>query len=196
MICLFLATAAAEDLPAEAVATWQALSRSTTLQADFTQIRTSSLLTQPLTTTGTLVFQRPEKMAWTTLAPVRSTFVMDGSKVGMAYPDLDMREEIDLGGNPDVASLVTSMMVWLGGDLEKVSQDYTLTWIPGSPTRALLEPKEETLSAIISSLELHIDATPQIVEVRITEPDGDTVHIAFSDVKTDEALAEGVFELP
>ena len=135
MITTLLALAVAEELPPDAVATWEALNAPKTLSASFTQTRTSSLLTQPLVTTGTLAFERPEKMAWTTVAPVRSTFVVEGTQVGMAYPDLGVREEIDLGTNPEVASLVTSMMVWLGGDLQQVQQDYTLSWMPGSPRR-------------------------------------------------------------
>ncbi|HJN76102.1 MAG TPA: outer membrane lipoprotein carrier protein LolA [Myxococcota bacterium] len=196
MLLSVLALGLAAELPADAVTTWDALNRPGTLQADFTQIRTSSLLKEPLETKGRLVFSRPQKMAWTTTAPLSSTFVVDGTKVGMSYPDLGVREEIDLGTNAEVASLVTSMMVWLGGDLDQVQQDYTLTWTPGPPTTALLEPKDERLRSIISTLELHIDTTPQISEVVITEPDGDTVRIAFENVKLDAALPEGAFVLP
>ena len=197
MFLSVLALAAAEELPADAAATWQALNDPKTLQADFTQVRTSSLLKAPLETHGHLAFHRPEKMAWTTVTPVRSTFVVEGTKVGMSYVDLGVRVEIDLGTNPEVASLVTSMMVWLGGDLDQVQQDYTLTWVSGSPAKALLAPRDETLKAIIASLELHIDgAPPQITHVVITEPDGDTVEIAFENVRLDEVLGEGAFELP
>jgi len=184
-----------ETLPPNAITAWQALSAVQTLQATFTQERTSRLLTKPLVAEGELRFARPGKMAWVTSTPGRSTFVMDGTRVGMAWPDLDMREEIDLASSPEMASLVAATMVWLGGDLARVQEDYEVAWTDGTPASVLLTPRSAPLSGIIGTLELTV-TVPVIEQVVITEPDGDRVQIRFSDVKIDQPLDAGAFLLP
>jgi outer membrane lipoprotein-sorting protein len=181
----------------DALRTWTELSEVRTLQASFVQIRTSRILTRPLESRGTLRFSQPDRMAWAVEHPASSTFVMEGTRVAMAYPDLGVREELDLGGNADVAALIQATMVWLGGDLERVRRDYTVEWKGGTPAIVVLRPKVSALSAIIATLELTIEREPTIIrEVRITEPDGDTVEIRFADVKLGEALPADAFSLP
>lgn len=195
MFLLLSTLTAAADLPPEAVATWKALDANTSLSAEFTQVRHSKLLSKPIESSGTLAFERPDRMAWTVTAPARSTFVLDGTKVGMAYPDLGMREEIDLASNAEVASLVQGMMVWLAGDLETVSQDYDIAWASGTPAVATLTPKDDALKAIIGTLDLSI-ADTTIQKVVITEPDGDRVEIAFTNVTANAPLGPEAFALP
>lgn len=191
---LWIAASLAQEPPAEAMKAWEELSAPSTLQAEFVQVRTSRLLSQPIQSTGTLAFEKPDRMAWSVATPARSTFVMDGSTVGMAFPDLGVRESIDLSSNAEVASLVAGMMVWLGSDLQRVQQDYTLTW---ETDHAVLVPKDEQLKGIIGSLDLKLTGSPKRIDtVTIVEPDGDTVVITFSEVKTDQALPAGTFTLP
>jgi outer membrane lipoprotein-sorting protein len=191
---LWIAAALAEEPSAEALAAWRELSAPATLQAEFVQVRHSRLLSQPIESTGSLAFEKPDRMAWSVRTPARSTFVMDGTQVGMAFPDLGVRESIDLSSSPDVASLVAGMMVWLGSDLERVQQDYTLTW---ETDHAVLVPKDDKLAAIIGSLDLRLTGSPKRIDrVTIVEPDGDTVTITFSEVKADQALPAGTFDLP
>ncbi|MCP4809572.1 MAG: outer membrane lipoprotein carrier protein LolA [Proteobacteria bacterium] len=195
MFLPLLALTQAAELPPEAIATWAALDANSSLSADFTQVRHSQLLSRPITSSGTLAFERPDRMAWTVTAPARSTFILDGAKVGMAYPDLGMREEIDLASNAEVASLVQGMMVWLGGDLETVSKDYDVAWASGTPSVATLTPKDDKLSAIIGTLDLSI-AESTIQKVVITEPDGDRVEITFDNVTPNATLGSEAFALP
>lgn len=196
MFLPLLAWVHAAELPPEAVTTWAALDANASLSADFTQVRHSKLLSKPITSSGHLAFARPDRMAWTVTSPARSTFVLDGTKVGMAYPDLGMRDEIDLASNAEVASLVQGMMVWLGGDLETVSKDYDVAWTSGSPAVATLTPKDARLSAIIGTLDLTIADGPTIEKVVITEPDGDRVEITFTSVVPNAELAAEAFALP
>ncbi len=190
------APATEDSLPAEAVAAWQELSQVRSLKARFVQTRSTKLLTRPLESSGVLRFQRPDKLAWQMETPGRSLMVMDGSRVGMAYPDLGVREELDLADQPEVAGLVQGMMVWLAGDLEQVSASYQLQWQPGPPRSALLTPRDETLAAIIASLELRLDGDPlQVQHVRLVEPDGDVVEIALHDLHVDPELPADAFQL-
>ena len=191
---LFLPLLLASDVPAEATAVWARMAEVKSLEADFTQVRHSSLLARPFSSTGTLRFERPGRLAWAVEEPARSTFVMDGTVVGMWYPDLAVREEIDLSGTPEAAGLVQGMMVWLGGDLAQVTQQYEMTW---SPPTATLTPKDETMRSMVDHMVLTVGGEPPLVTgVVIVEPDGDKVEITLENIRIDPALPPDAFTLP
>ncbi len=191
---LLLPLMLASDVPPEALATWARMAEVNRLQADFVQVRYSRLLSKPFSSSGTLRFERPGRLAWTVEEPSPSTFVMDGTRVGMWYPDLGVREEIDLSGSPETARLVQGMMIWLGGDLDQVTEQYEFSWT--APT-ATLTPKETSMKVIVDRLELTIGGEPPLVTaVVIHEPDGDRVEITLQNVQIDPALPANAFDLP
>jgi outer membrane lipoprotein-sorting protein len=200
-LALVAASLAADPLPQEAVEVWEAMSQVRSLEASFRQSRTTTLLAQPLVSTGTLRFARPDRLAWVVQTPGRSTMVVDGSKVGMSYPDLGVHEQLDLAGDPDAERLVRSMMVWLAGDLEQVQADYAVQFAAapaGSEALhlATLEPRSPTMAALISKLELSIGGEPlRVLAVTMHEPDGDRVDITMHDVQLDPQLPPDAFGL-
>ena len=196
-LILLAPVALAADTPPEAVAVWNAMSSVRTVSATFTQVQHRSLLSKPLESTGTLAFTRPDRILWKVEQPAASVFVIDGTKVGMAYPDLGVREEMDLDGNPDAERLTRGLMVWLAGDLEQVTRDYHVTWAPGPPSVATLVPRDELLLGLLSKLELTISGEPPRVDrVVMFEPDGDRVEITLSDLVLDPTLPPDTFKLP
>ncbi len=202
-LLVLTAAHAGDDLPPQAVEAWRAMSVVRSLEASFEQSRTTTLLTQPLVSTGTLRFVRPDKLAWIVEQPGRSTMVVSGSKVGMSYPDLGVYEQLDLAGDPDAERLVRSMMVWLAGDLEQVSRDYGLVWAAapaGGPEGALhlatLSPRDPTMAALVSRLELTLGGEPlRVLAVTMHEPDGDRVDIVMHDVRLEPDLPDDAFSI-
>lgn len=195
---MLLATAtAAEPVPPEAAAAWEAMSQVGSLEARFTQVRHSSLLAAPLQSEGVLRFRRPDALAWVVTEPARSTMIMLGDNVGMAFPDLGVQQELDLSSDPDTARLVGSMMIWLTGDLEAVTQSYAITWeaAEGGGT-AHLRPTDPAMAALIASMDLSIAGEPPRIEaVVLHEPDADRVEITLHDVKIDPDFPADAFSL-
>ncbi len=194
---LSTAVAAPPELPPEARAAWEAMASVDALEAHFVQVRTSRLLGRPLESRGVLRFARPDRLAWIVESPSPSTFVLVGDRVGIAYPELGVRDEVDLSDNPDMARLVRGMMVWLSGDLAAVQRDYLASWTPGSPARAHLVPTDARLARLFRSIDLSIDGDPaRVTAVDMLEPDGDTVHIELTDFRTGLEFEAGAFALP
>ena len=194
---LIAPVALAAEPPAEAVVAWEAMSQVRSVQASFTQVQHRSLLAFPLESTGTLAFTRPDRILWRVEKPAPSIFVIDGTKVGMAYPELGVREEMDLHGNAEAERLTRGLMVWLAGDLEQVTRDYDVAWVPGPPSVAVLTPKDPTLRELLSELELTVSGEPPRVEqVVLHEPDGDRVEIRLTDLVLDPELPPDTFRLP
>jgi outer membrane lipoprotein-sorting protein len=190
----------AGELPPEAVAAWQQMNQVKRIEARFEQSRASSLLTKPLVSTGTLRFERPDKLAWVVETPGKSVMILDGSKLGMAYPDLGVREEIELGGDPNVERLVRGMLIWLAGDLDQLRQDYDVTWQAGKGSEgmdlAVLKPRDPAVAHLMGQLNLSIGGQPlQVRAVQVIEPDGDLVNIRLFDIRVDPTLPAAAFSL-
>lgn len=184
-------------LPPEAVATWAELDRVQRLRAHFEQVQYRSVLSRPLASTGTLSFERPNQVRWEVERPARSLFVMNGTNVGTALPDLGHRESIDLAASPEAARFVQGLMVWLGGDLAAVQRDYTAVWKSGPPAVLVLTPRDPALVRLLASITLTLGGSPpQIERVVLVEPGGDRVEITFSAIERDPVLPDGTFVLP
>jgi outer membrane lipoprotein-sorting protein len=56
-------------LPPEAVSAWAELDRVSRLRARFEQVQHRSVLSRPLVSTGTLSFERPNRVRWGSRSP-------------------------------------------------------------------------------------------------------------------------------
>lgn len=174
-------------LPARALAVdatiWAELGRVRTLEARFTQVQTRAILKAPLTSEGEVRFARPDTLSWTVTTPARSTFSLAGSVAKMEYPDLGLKETIDLAAVPDANRLATSLMVWLRADAVAVERDFSVAY---GATTATLTPRDPRLAALLARMELDFAPDPwRVRTVRLWEPDGDRVEIRFDAVKLD-----------
>lgn len=191
------AAIAGDEVPPEARAAWTAMSEVQSLEARFRQVRTTRLLAEPVRAEGILRFQRPDRLAWILESPGRSVLVMRGTTVGLSYPDLGVRQELDLEDDPEMERLARGMMVWLAGDLDAVARDYRIGWEAREDGDvALLTPRTEVLGGLIRDISLTIGGTPpQVSRVVLREPDGDTVDIEIYDVHPGVPLSESDFGL-
>ena len=179
---------------------WAELAAHQRLSANFTQVQHRSILSMPIESTGRLAFARPGKLLWRVDSPATSIFVMSAGRIGMAYPDLGVRQEVDLSKDPDAMRLVEAMMVWMDGDYERVTADYDLTWTPAvdGTASAVMTPTNDKLKPLIARIELTITAAPdrRVASVSVVEPDDDRVDITLIDVEIDPELSAATFELP
>jgi len=170
------------------------------LSANFQQVQHRSILSMPIESTGRLAFSRPARLMWRVDTPATSIFVMTQGKMGMAYPELGVRQEIDLSKDADAMRLVEAMMVWMDGDYDAVTENYSVSWSPqeDGTAQATLTPTNERLKPMISTITLGISAGPghHVQRVVIVEPDEDRVEIDLVDIQIDPNLPADTFELP
>lgn len=175
---------AASLAPAPALAVdatvWTELARTHELTASFTQVQRRAVLKAPLSSTGTVHFSRPQELDWVVESPSKSSFTLKNSIATMAYPELGMKETIDLASVPDASRLATSLLVWMQADASAVDRDFTVTY---TESGAHLVPRDGQLKKLLASIDLTLAASPwRVTAVKLSEPSGDTVDIAFSNV--------------
>lgn len=163
---------------------WAELARVQKLEAHFEQVQTRKVLKQPLTSHGTVSYDRPKSaLLWQVTDPAKSTFSLIGAVAKMDYPDLGMSDTIDLAQVPDANRIASSMLVWMKADASAVSRDFDVTY---SAEAAALKPKDKTLAGLLAEIRIQFTPGPWRVRgVDLVEPDGDLVHIVFSGVKLD-----------
>ncbi len=159
---------------------WTELAKTKDLSASFTQVQHRAVLKAPLTSTGTVHFSRPQELDWVVQTPSRSSFTLKNSIATMSYPDLGMTDTIDLASVPDANRLAMSLLVWMQADASAVDRDFTVTY---SSTGARLVPKDAQLKKLLASIDLTLVPSPwRVTAVELTEPSGDQVEIAFTNV--------------
>ncbi len=164
------------------------------LRADFIQVQERRLLRAPLTSTGTLAFERPDKLRWEVSGAAASVFVVSGTEVSARMPGVDRVVHLDLATQPQLAGLVTGLTVWLAADAAVLRERYDVT-LPEERV-AVLSPRDPILRQALSTLTVRVDPTGAYVsQVELMEPDGDRTTITLTSVDLESALPAATFLL-
>jgi len=184
LLALALVTlVAADDPAAKALDDLVAASNDIqSLEAGFTQVTEIKAFKEPVTSTGTLRYERDGAIVWSYQAPHRMDFTIEGSKARLVYPDFGEEQEFDLDTNEQFRPMMESMFVWLGGDPAVVRKAYEIS-LDGSTLQ--LVPHSELIRGFVSRIRITFDEQHVVQRVEIEEPDGDATRIQFEyrDVK-------------
>lgn len=162
------------------------------LEADFVETKTLALLAAPLTSKGTLYFERPGRLARHVTEPSSSQVVITPTRLQMTDASGKV-ERIELGARPDVKLFVESFVKVLAGDERALSSLYAITFKPagafkpaaGKATSAAaqwqmtLTPRPSPskpsrgISAFIAKL-IIVGRGPSVDRIDVVETSGDT----------------------
>jgi outer membrane lipoprotein carrier protein len=190
LVGLFLSgRALAADALHDALDRLQARYESTrTLTADFTQTVESRTLATPLSSHGTVAFEKPDRMRWSYAAPDEQLIVGDGTTLWIYQPGDKQVIEAPLGE----AFHATTPVTFLAG-LGRLDRDFDASLERDEPERWVLKlvPRKDagigTLGLVVSKKDAAIE------EARITDPLGTTTRIAFSHEKLNASLDAALF---
>ncbi len=149
------------------------------MEAQFTQIKELQAFKEPVTSTGTLVYDRGGKVVWSYRTPARMNFELSGSTARIVYPDLGEEQEFNLEADERFRPMVESMFVWLNGDMTTVNDAYEMGAGP-EPRTLQMTPRSELIKGFVQRIVLHYEEGLQVDEVHIYEPDGDSTIIRFT----------------
>ncbi|MBR6345797.1 MAG: outer membrane lipoprotein carrier protein LolA [Bacteroidales bacterium] len=136
-----------------------------TLQADFTQVKNSSMLSSPLTSRGQLSFAAPGKVRWEVLSPVQKVSVFDSSDRRFALFNFDFSQFISA-----------------------VSDD-------GEKYEVRLSPTGRDMAKLFRALILTcLKSSGQVTGVILVDTEGDTTQLQFSNIRRDCDIDPKIFE--
>ena len=159
-----------------------------TLSMDFRQTVESTTLATPLTTHGTVAFEKPNRMRWNYAAPDEQVIVGDGDTLWIYQPADKQVIKAPLGE----AFRATTPVTFLAG-LGKLERDFETSLDRDEPDRWLvrLVPRQDAGIGTLRLTVLKKDAA--IAEAQIVDPLGTTTRIAFSNERRNVPLDAALF---
>jgi outer membrane lipoprotein-sorting protein len=165
----------------------------TTLTASFTETSTSPLLTKPLVASGTVVVERPARVALRYTMPDERTVIIDGDRMTISWPSAKIRSTRDIG-----ATQRRIQKYFVDGSPRELRShfDVTAREAQDRPGTYLVQmvPKRKQIQEGITRLELWLDrGTLLLAAMRMTFPAGDTKLMTFTDVKPNVPVDPSMF---
>jgi outer membrane lipoprotein-sorting protein len=163
-----------------------------TLTATFVETTTSALLAKPLTARGTVVVERPSRVALAYTEPIERFVIVDGDRLTLTWPSRGMRQTRDIGAAQQRVQkyFVDSSPTELRTHFDITAQ--VATDRPGYVITFL--PKRKQIKEGVARLDLWIDPTSLLMtSMKMTFPNGDTKLMTFTDVKANAPIDPTAF---
>lgn len=152
------------------------------LTADFTEERTTQFLRTPISTSGTIAFQAPNKFRRDLKGKNSSLTVCNGNELWIYYPGLKQAEHYTLGQKQFFDDSIAALTAGL--NFQNVDKFFRVTVArEGAGHRVLLTPKSGSLRKIVSTLAVWMDAEGNIQKTDATLPKGDRVVTTYQNVR-------------
>lgn len=140
-------------------------SAAKTLTADFTQVKNSSMLSAPITSTGRLCFSTPGLVRWEVLTPVQKVSVFNSSDRRIALLNFDFSQ--------------------FRSSVSDNGQSYEVR----------LSPTSKDLTKLFRAVILHcLKSSGQVTGVILVDTEGDTTSLEFKNIKRDCEIDPKLFE--
>lgn len=170
LVCsLYLSTAAADTF--DTAALMNLLSTAPDTEVAYTEKKYSTLLTEPLTSSGTLSYRRPDTIEKTILTPRKEQYRIIGRDLIITRPDSEKR--YPLASQPLLAALAASLRGVLTGNLNLLNQYYRSA-VEGDSQAWRLEliPLNKETRRYLQQITI-IGQTQHITQINIQETSGD-----------------------
>lgn len=166
-----------------------------TLQADFRQEKELALLAQPEVSTGSFVYSKPNDVLWTYQSPKPVVMLISKGWLTTYYPNLRKAERLEVSRYQD--RIFRYMAA--SAALEELGKYFDFTFIESKrdPFYTLeLTPKTKTVGRRVKKIKIWIDRGSYLTtKFEYVEGDGDLTRYEFSNVRVNEPVARGTFEL-
>lgn len=162
------------------------------LTTDFVQQKHMTFLSEPIETSGNMVFEAPDKLLWKYTKPYNYSIVFKENKV--LINNEGSINTVEVGNNKTFEKINQLIVGSVSGNLFD-DDEFTISYFKSETfNSAIFIPKTSSIKEYISRLELYFDKkNTSITEVKLIEPSEDFTHIVFKNKKTNIHLDENTF---
>lgn len=162
------------------------------LESDFTQERTLSIMNGALVSSGKFYYKKPGFMKWDQVSPSPYYFILNGNKVIR----FDGKKVKEIPANsPQVSHFKDFIMGTVSGSLFTNDQFETTFTKDGNFVNINLIPVNKAMKNRISNLNLVFDYDKMILlNLTIFEAGGDKTKIRFTNQKTNTITSNSIFQ--
>jgi outer membrane lipoprotein-sorting protein len=162
---------------------------------ELTQERHLKLFTEPLTSEGFMLIERPDRIRWETTAPYQSILLGDKKSVAQFEFADGKWQKLKLGFPQMLQRVMDQMSLMNQGKLDALTGDYTISVSTNRETILTLVPKDENARSVLASIEVKMAPDFSTTrEVVMNEPNGDFTRIIFNKEKRGVNFPPGTFD--
>jgi outer membrane lipoprotein carrier protein len=169
-----------------------------TVQADFVQEKTLSVLNHTLTIKGHFALQKPNRLVWIVREPVKYAVRIDGDEIRQWDEDTNQVQVIHLGGDPTFQAVTQQLQAWFMGDYKILAESYDVEEQGADPLRLGFVPKPDTMVAkVLKRVDLTFGKDDLYIDKMVVqEAGGDLTTLQFNNTKLNQPIPKETWEIP
>ncbi len=147
-----------------------ALAQNKASQVDFVEKKYLASLSQPVESSGQLLYTAPSRLEKRTVKPRPEVLIIDGDTLSVERNGT--RRSISLSSYPEVAAFTESLRGTLSGNLDALSRSYKVV-LDGKPAqwRLTLLPSDQKIAALVSRVT--VDGHDALIDtIEVLQADG------------------------
>ena len=149
------------------------------LEADFQEEKTVHLMNKPISSTGKVWFQKPNKFRREVKGNSPSITVSDGQQLWIYYPKFQSAEHYSLGKHSPLDAGIAALTAAL--NLENVENSYHITASKqDSGYQLQLAPRNPSLKRLLKTFDIQMNASLQVQRTEMVQPNGDHIVTVYS----------------
>jgi outer membrane lipoprotein-sorting protein len=166
-----------------------------TLTAHFTETTTSSLLTRPLVSRGTLAVERPARVVLRYTDAESRVVLIDGNRMTLWWPSRNIRQVTDIG-----TAQGRVQKYFVNGTAAELRGQFDIEEHDGSDRpgtyHVTMVPKRKQIREALARLDLWVNRSSMLLDaMRMTFANGDTKTMAFDEVMPNAPIEAGTFAI-
>ena len=154
------------------------------VQADFREEKTIRLMARPITSTGRVWFEPPNKFRREVRGASPSITVCDGKELWIYYPNFKSAEHYQLGKRSPLDSAIAAINTAL--NLENVESTFTISGEQTENGHHLhLLPRSPQMKRSFKGFDLWLDRELFVSRTEMTQPNGDKIVTVYTNPSRD-----------
>lgn len=176
---------------------WQGLRETAanvaTVKAEFIQEKHMTILTRPLISRGTFLFQAPDSLKWEYTQPFKSVLVLHKGQTRRYVDKEGVLVEDATAGLQSMQMVVQQITQWLNGRFDD-NPAFSAVLEPGP--KIVMTPQEKALARLIQRIEIELSHRPAVIEsVTIYESEDSYTRLVFQNVTLNMPLDDTAFSI-
>jgi outer membrane lipoprotein carrier protein len=169
-----------------------------TVEADFVEEKQLAMLDHTLTIRGHFAMQKPDRLVWIVLEPVKYAVSIHGDIVRQWDQDTNNVQTINIGGDPTFKAVSEQLSSWFMGDYQALGQSYDVDVLSQKPLTFSFAPKGDSMVAkVLKQIVVTFAPDDRNIETMVvTEAGGSVTTINYINVKLNEPVKAETWEIP
>lgn len=170
--------------------------RISTLEADFRQLKESSMLVESVEAVGTFVYSAPDQVRWDYATPNPISMLIDGNEMTTWFRDLEQAERVKVGRRSQRVLEYLGATSPLDDMLQYFSVSLTLPDDVTQPYLLQLSPLFDKVAKRLRGVTIWIGAEHFLpIRLRYVDADGDVTDLSFENLRINGSVPVERFDL-